>query len=179
MRRIPALTQLKRLPHQSLQDTGGKWASAWEPQKVALNDLLFDAVQALASGRSSWGSAPGVRGCLSLGLLCDDCCSLRAPPVLSTAVSARGRSFLWSLRPTSRCLASDHAADWGAAQGPALSHHRRCLVGPGGFGAMKAPQSLVAGPACLVITAGGASDLLKRVGSSQSGAGRVWHEALA
>ncbi len=56
-----------------------------------MNDLLLDAFQALTSGRSSWGSASGVRGRLSLGLLCGDCCSLRAPPVLSTSVSARGK----------------------------------------------------------------------------------------
>ena len=60
-------------------------------RKSLMNVVLFDTFQALASGRSSWDSAPGAGGCLSLGLLCGDCCSLRASPVLSMSVSARGK----------------------------------------------------------------------------------------
>ena len=129
-----------------------------KPTKSPTNDPLFDAVQALEFGAvflasllplfavvSTWGVSAAIAALYGLRQFS------QRPAV------RRGRSFLWSRWPTSRWLASDRAADRGAAQ--------LCLIIAGAllvraiFGGRKAAQSLVVGQALLVVTAGGSFGL--------------------
>ena len=62
------------------------------PKKSLMNDLVFNAVQAMAFGAIFLaGSALGVRRHLGLGRGSCDRCSLRSSAVLSTPVATRGR----------------------------------------------------------------------------------------
>ena len=87
-----------------------------KPRKSLMNDLLFNAVQALAFGAvfvlglhsvfavvSAWGLGAAVAAVYGLRQF-----SVR--PSISG-----GGAFLWSRWPTSRWLASERAASWGAA----------------------------------------------------------------
>jgi O-antigen/teichoic acid export membrane protein len=128
------------------------------PRKSLMNDLLFNAVQALAFGAvflaglhsvfavvSAWGGAAAIAALYGLRQF-----SIR--PTLRG-----GRSFLWSRWPTSRWLVSERVAGWGATQLYLII--AGALLGPGDFGGLKAAQSLVVGPALLVINAGGSFGL--------------------
>ncbi|MGO8864036.1 MAG: hypothetical protein ACLQRH_25185 [Acidimicrobiales bacterium] len=129
-----------------------------KPRKSLVNDLLFNAVQALAFGVvfvlglhsvfavvSAWGFGAAVAAVYGLRQF-----SVR--PSISG-----GGAFLWSRWPTSRWLAGERAASWGASQLSLIL--AGAMLGPAAFGGLKAAQGLVIGPTNLVINAGGSFGL--------------------
>ena len=129
-----------------------------KPKKSLMNDLLFNAVQALAFGAvfvlglhsvfavvSAWGLGAAVAAVYGLRQF-----SVR-PSV------SGGGAFLWSRWPTSRWLASERAASWGANQLYLIV--AGAMLGPAALGGLKAAQGLVIGPTNLVINAGGSFGL--------------------
>ena len=129
-----------------------------KPKKSLVNDLLFNVVQALAFGAvfvlglhsvfavvSAWGLGAAVAAVYGLRQF-------------SVRPSVRGGgAFLWSRWPTSRWLASERAANWGANQLYLVV--AGAMLGPAALGGLKAAQGLVAGPTNLVINAGGSFGL--------------------
>ena len=123
-----------------------------------MNDLLFNAVQALAFGAvfvlgvhsvfavvSAWGLGAAVAAAYGLRQF-------------SVRPSIRGGgAFLWSRWPTSRWLASERGASWGAIQLYLIV--AGAMLGPAALGGLKAAQGLVIGPTNLVINAGGSFGL--------------------
>jgi O-antigen/teichoic acid export membrane protein len=129
-----------------------------KPKKSLVNDLLFNVVQALAFGAvfvlhlhsvfavvSAWGLGAAVAALYGLRQF-----SVR-PTVRG------GGAFLWSRWPTSRWLASERAANWGANQLYLVV--AGAMLGPAALGGLKAAQGLVAGPTNLVMNAGGSFGL--------------------
>lgn len=128
------------------------------PKKSLMNDLLFNAVQAVAfvlvflSGQrsvfavvSAWGLGAAVAAVFGLWQF-------------SLVPSLRGgRAFLWSRWPTSRWLASERAASWGASQLYLIL--AGVILGPAALGGLKAAQGLVIGPTSVVVNAGGSFGL--------------------
>ena len=128
------------------------------PRKSLMNDLLFIAVQALAFGAifvlgvhsvfavvSAWGLGAAVAAAYGLRQF-------------SVRPSIRGgRAFLWARWPTSRWLASERGASWGAIQLYLIV--AGAILGPAALGGIKAAQGLVLGPTILVINAGGSFGL--------------------
>ena len=129
-----------------------------KPRKSLMNDLLFIAVQALAFGAvfvvglhsvfavvSAWGLGAAVAAAYGLRQF-------------SVRPSIRGgRAFLWARWPTSRWLASERGASWGAIQLYLIV--AGAILGPAALGGIKAAQGLVLGPTILVINAGGSFGL--------------------
>ncbi|MFZ0249237.1 MAG: hypothetical protein WAL61_04775 [Acidimicrobiales bacterium] len=129
-----------------------------EPKKSLMNDLLFNAVQALAFGAifvvglhsvfavvAAWGMGAAVAALYGLRQF-------------SVRPSVRGGStFLWSRWHTSRWLASERAASWGASQLYLVL--AGVILGPAALGGLKAAQGLVAGPTTLVVNASGSFGL--------------------
>jgi O-antigen/teichoic acid export membrane protein len=129
-----------------------------KPKKSLVNDLLFNVVQALAFGAvfvlhlhsvfavvSAWGLGAAVAAVYGLRQF-------------SVRPSVRGGgAFLWSRWPTSRWLASERAANWGANQLYLVV--AGAMLGPAALGGLKAAQGLVAGPTNLVMNAGGSFGL--------------------
>ena len=75
-----------------------------------------------------------------------------------TPVDSAGQwPFLRSRWSTSRWLASERAASWGATQLYLIV--AGALLGPAAFGGLKAAQGLVIGPTIVVINAGGSFGL--------------------
>ncbi len=129
-----------------------------KPRKSLMNDLLFNSVQALAFGAvfllglhsvfavvSAWGLGAAVAAVYGLRQF-----SLR-PSIRG------GGAFLWSRWPTSRWLAGERAASWGASQLYLLV--AGAMLGPAALGGLKAAQGLVIGPTNVVINAGGSFGL--------------------
>ena len=129
-----------------------------KPKKSLVNDLVFNAVQALAFGAvfvlglhsvfavvSAWGLGAAVAAVYGLRQF-----SVR-PSV------SGGGAFLWSRWPTSRWLASERAAAWGANQLYLIV--AGAMLGPAALGGLKAAQGLVIGPTNLVLNAGGSFGL--------------------
>ncbi len=128
------------------------------PRKSLMNDLLFNAVQALAFGAvfvlglhsvfavvSAWGLGAAVAAAYGLRQF-----SVR--PSISG-----GGVFLWSRWPTSRWLAGERAAAWGGGQLYLIV--AGAMLGPAALGGLKAAQGLVSGPTSVVINAGGSFGL--------------------
>ena len=129
-----------------------------KPRKSLMNDLLFIAVQALAFGAvvvlglhsvfavvSAWGLGAAVAAAYGLRQF-------------SVRPSIRGGiAFLWSRWPTSRWLASERGASWGALQ--LYLFVAGAILGPAALGGIKAAQGLVLGPTTLVLNAGGSFGL--------------------
>jgi O-antigen/teichoic acid export membrane protein len=129
-----------------------------KPKKSLVNDLLFNAVQALAFGAvfvlglhsvfavvSAWGLGAAVAAVYGLRQF-------------SVRPSVRGGgAFLWSRWPTSRWLVSERGAAWGANQLYLIV--AGAMLGPAALGGLKAAQGLVIGPTNLVINAGGSFGL--------------------
>jgi O-antigen/teichoic acid export membrane protein len=129
-----------------------------KPGKSLVNDLLFNAVQALAFGVvfvlglhsvfavvSAWGLGAAVAATYGLRQF-------------SVRPSIRGGgTFLWSRWPTSRWLASERGASWGATQLYLIV--AGAILGPAALGGIKAAQGLVIGPTNVVINAGGSFGL--------------------
>ena len=128
------------------------------PKKSLHNDLLFNAVQAMAfavvfvSGQhsvfaivSAWGAGAAVA-------------ALYGFRQFSARPSLRGgMAFLRFRWPTSRWLAGERAASWGGAQLYLIL--AGAILGPAAYGGLKAAQGLVAGPTTVVINAGGSFGL--------------------
>ena len=128
------------------------------PRKSLMNDLLFNAVQALAFGAVFLAGLHSVFAVVSAWGVAAATAALYGLRQFSIRPSLRGgRSFLMSQWPTSRWLVSERATDWGAAQLYLII--AGALLGPAAFGGLKAAQSLVVGPALLVINAGGSFGL--------------------
>ena len=137
-----------------------RWIGFMEgnPRKSLMNDLLFNAVQALAFGAiflaglhsvfavvSAWGMGAGVAALYGLRQF-----SVR-PTIRG------GAAFLLSRWPTSRWLASERAASWGASQFYLIV--AGVMLGPAALGGLKAAQGLVVGPTVVVVNAGGSFGL--------------------
>jgi O-antigen/teichoic acid export membrane protein len=129
-----------------------------KPRKSLMNDLLFNAVQVVAFGAVFVAGLHSVFAVVSAWGLAAAIAALYGLRQFSVRPSLRGGgSFLWSRWPTSRWLVSERAADWGATQLYLII--AGALLGPAAFGGLKAAQSLVVGPALLVINAGGSFGL--------------------
>ncbi len=129
-----------------------------QPRKSLMNDLLFNTVQALAFGTvfllglhsvfavvSAWGLGAAVAAAYGLRQF-------------SVRPSVRGgRAYLWSRWPTSRWLASERGASWGAVQLYLIV--AGAILGPAALGGIKAAQGLVMGPTTLVINGAGSFGL--------------------
>jgi O-antigen/teichoic acid export membrane protein len=129
-----------------------------QPRKSLMNDLLFNAVQAVAFGAvfvlglhsvfavvSAWGLGAAVAAAYGLRQF-------------SVRPSVRGGlAYLWSRWPTSRWLAGERAASWGGVQLYLIV--AGAILGPAALGGIKAAQGLVIGPTTLVINAGGSFGL--------------------
>ena len=128
------------------------------PKKSLNNDLLFNAVQALAFGVifvlgfhsvfavvSAWGVGAAVAAVYGLR-------QYAVRPSLRG-----GGAFLWSRWPTSRWLAGERVASWGATQLYLIV--AGAILGPAALGGLKAAQGMVIGPTSLVINGAGSFGL--------------------
>ncbi len=128
------------------------------PKKSLHNDLVFNAVQAMAFGAifliglhsvfaviSAWGFGAAVAALYGLWQF-----SIR--PTLRG-----GGAFLRLRWPTSRWLASERTANWGAGQLYLIV--AGALLGPAALGGLKAAQGLVSGPTNVVINGSGSFGL--------------------
>ena len=128
------------------------------PRKSLMNDLLFNAVQALAFGAlfvlgvhsvfavvSAWGFGAAVAAAYGLH-------QFHMRPSIRG-----GRAFLCLRWPTSRWLAGERAASWGASQLYLIV--AGAMLGPAALGGLKAAEGLVLGPTNVVINAGGSFGL--------------------
>jgi O-antigen/teichoic acid export membrane protein len=128
------------------------------PRKSLMNDLVFDAVQALAFGAVFLAGVHSVFAVVSAWGVAAAIAALYGLRQFSVRPSLRGgKSFLLSRWPTSRWLVSERVTDWGATQLYLII--AGALLGASAFGGLKAAQSLVVGPALLVINAGGSFGL--------------------
>ena len=128
------------------------------PRKSLMNDLLFNAVQALAFGAVFMAGLHSVFAVVSAWGVAAAIAALYGLRQFSVRPTLRGgTAFLWSRWPTSRWLASERTASWGASQLYLIV--AGALLGPAAFGGLKAAQALVLGPATLVINAGGSFGL--------------------
>ena len=126
---------------------------AGTPRKSLMNDLLFNAVQAVAFGVVFLAGLHSVFAVVAAwGLGAAVAAALWSPAILGAPFAyAEGRAFLWSRWPTSQWLASERAASWGASQLYLIL--AGVILGPAALGGLKAAQGLVAGPTTLVINA--------------------------
>jgi O-antigen/teichoic acid export membrane protein len=128
------------------------------PRKSLVNDILFNTVQVATFGGvfvlglhsvfaviSAWGVAAAVGALYGLR-------QFSVHPTLRG-----GWAFLRSRWSMSRWLASERTASWSASQLYLIV--AGALLGPAALGGLKAAQSLVLGPATLVINAGGSFGL--------------------
>ena len=128
------------------------------PRKSLMNDLLFNAVQALAFGVVFLAGLHSVFAVVAAWGLGAAVAALYGLRQFSVRPSIRGgAAFLWSRWPTSQWLASERAASWGASQLYLIL--AGVILGPAALGGLKAAQGLVAGPSTLVINASGSFGL--------------------
>jgi O-antigen/teichoic acid export membrane protein len=129
-----------------------------QPRKSLMNDLVFNAVQALAFGAIFVAGLHSVFAVVAAWGLGAAIAALYGLRQFSVRPSVRGGSaFLWSRWPTSRWLASERAASWGASQLYLIL--AGVILGPAALGGLKAAQGLVAGPTTLVVNASGSFGL--------------------
>ncbi len=128
------------------------------PKQSLKNDLVFNAVQALAfvaifvAGLhsvfvviSAWGAGAVVASLYGLW-------QYKVRPSLRG-----GGTFLWSRWEMSRWLASERTANWGASQLYLIL--AGAILGPAALGGLKAAQGLVTGPTNVVINGSGSFGL--------------------
>jgi O-antigen/teichoic acid export membrane protein len=128
------------------------------PRKSLMNDLLFNAVQVVTFGAVFVAGLHSVFAVVSAWGVAAVVGALYGLRQFSVRPSLRGgTSFLWSRWSMSRWLASERTASWGASQLYLIV--AGALLGPAALGGLKAAQSLVLGPATLVINAGGSFGL--------------------
>ena len=129
-----------------------------KPRKSLVNDLLFNAVQALAFGAVFLMGLHSVFAVISAWGLGAAIAALYGLRQFSVRPSIRGgAAFLRSRWPTSRWLASERAASWGGTQLYLIMVG--VMLGPAALGGLKAAQGLVVGPTTVVINAGGSFGL--------------------
>ena len=124
------------------------------PRKSLINDLLFNAVQALAFGAvfvAGLHSIFAVVSAWGLGAAVAAVYGLRQFSVRATLRG--GMAYLWSRRHTSRWIAGERAAAWGGSQLYLIL--AGVLLGPAALGGLKAAQGLMAGPTNVFVSAGG------------------------
>lgn len=123
-----------------------------------MNDLLFNLVQAAAFGAVFLAGLHSVFAVVSAWGLGAAIAALYGLRQFSVRPSIRGgMSFLWSRWTTSRWLAGERAASWGASQLYLIV--AGVMLGPAALGGLKAAQGLVIGPTSLVVNAGGSFGL--------------------
>jgi O-antigen/teichoic acid export membrane protein len=128
------------------------------PDKSLKNDLLFNTVQAVTFGAVFVAGLHSVFAVVSAWGVAATVGALYGLRQFSVRPSLRGgTSFLWSRWSMSRWLASERTANWSATQLYLIV--AGALLGPAALGGLKAAQSLVLGPATLVINAGGSFGL--------------------
>ncbi len=128
------------------------------PKKSLHNDLVFNAFQAMAFGAiflfhlhsvfaviSAWGV--GAAAAALFGFW-----QFKIRPTFRG-----GGAFLRSRWPTSRWLASERTANWGAQQLYLIV--AGALLGPAALGGLKAAQALVSGPTNVVLNGSGSFGL--------------------
>ena len=129
-----------------------------QPKKSLMNDLLFNGVQAVAFVSvflAGLHSIYAVVAAWGFGAAISALYGLRQ---FSVRPAVRGgAAFLWSRWHTSRWLASERAASWGASQLYLIL--AGVILGPAALGGLKAAQGLVAGPTTVVINASGSFGL--------------------
>jgi O-antigen/teichoic acid export membrane protein len=129
-----------------------------KPKKSLHNDLMFNAVQAMAFAAvfvlhlhsvfaviSAWGVGAMVASLFGFW-------QFRIRPTFRG-----GGAFLRSRWPTSRWLASERTANWGAGQLYLIV--AGALLGPAALGGLKAAQGLVVGPTNVVMNGSGSFGL--------------------
>ena len=129
-----------------------------KPKKSLVNDLVFTAVQALAFGAVFLAGLHSVFAVVSAWGLGAAIAALYGLRQFSVRPSLRGGvALLRSRWSTSRWLASERSAAWGASQVYLIL--AGALLGPAALGGLKAAQALVIGPVIVVINAGGSFGL--------------------
>jgi O-antigen/teichoic acid export membrane protein len=129
-----------------------------DPRKSLMNDLVFNTVQVFTFGAVFVAGLHSVFAVVSAWGLAATVAALYGIRQFSLRPSLRGGlSFLRSRWPMSRWLASERTANWSASQLYLIV--AGALLGPAALGGLKAAQSLVLGPATLVINAGGSFGL--------------------
>jgi O-antigen/teichoic acid export membrane protein len=124
------------------------------PRKSLMNDLVFNAVQALAFGAVFLAGLHSVFAVVSAWGLGAAVAALYGLRQFSVRPSVRGGvAYLWSRRETSRWLAGERTAQWGGTQLYMIL--AGVLLGPAALGGLKAAQGLMAGPTNVFISAGG------------------------
>ena len=128
------------------------------PRKSLMNDLLFNAVQALAFGVVFLAGLHSVFAVVSAWGVGAAIAAIYGLRQFSVRPSLRGgTAYLWSHWPTSRWLASERVASWAGAQLYLIL--AGVLLGPAALGGLKAAQGLVIGPTTVVVNAGGSFGL--------------------
>ena len=128
------------------------------PKKSLMNDILFNAVQALAFGAVFLAGLHSVFAVVSAWGLGAAVAALYGLRQFSVRPSLRGgREYLWSRWHTSRWLAGERTASWGGGQLYMIL--AGALLGPAALGGLKAAQGLMVGPANVFISAGGSFGL--------------------
>jgi O-antigen/teichoic acid export membrane protein len=128
------------------------------PKKSLHNDLVFNAVQALAFGAVFVADQHSVFAVVSAWGVGAVVAAFYGLHQFSVRPSLRGgMAFLQSHWPTSSWLVSERSASWGAGQFPLIL--AGALLGPAALGGLKAAQALVTGPVFVVINAGGSFGL--------------------
>ena len=129
-----------------------------DPKKSLHNDLVFNAVQAMAFGVILFAGLHSVFAVISAWGVGAAGAALYGFWQFSVVPTVRGgRAFLRSRWPTSRWLASERTANWGAGQLYLIV--AGALLGPAALGGLKAAQGLVVGPTNVVINGSGSFGL--------------------
>jgi len=128
------------------------------PRKSLMNDLLFNAVQALAFGVVFLAGLHSVFAVVSAWGLGAAIAAVYGLRQFSVHPSLRGgTAFLWSRWPTSRWMVSERVTAWGGSQLYLIL--AGVLLGPAALGGLKAAQGMVVGPTTVVVNAGGSFGL--------------------
>jgi O-antigen/teichoic acid export membrane protein len=128
------------------------------PRKSLLNDLVFNAVQAMAFGAVLLEGLHSVFAVISAWGIGATVAALYGFWQFSIRPTVRkGWAFLRSRWATSRWLASERTANWGAGQLYLIV--AGALLGPAALGGLKAAQGLVVGPTNVVINGSGSFGL--------------------
>jgi len=128
------------------------------PKKSLMNDLLFNAVQALAFGAVFLAGLHSVFAVVSAWGLGAAVAALYGLRQFSVRASLRGgAAYLWSRWHMSRWLAGERTASWGGSQLYLIL--AGVLLGPAALGGLKAAQGLMVGPTNVFIGAAGSFGL--------------------
>ena len=125
------------------------------PKKTLMNDLVFNAVQAVAFGAVFLAGLHSVFAVVSAWGLGAAVAALYGLRQFSVRATLRGGwASLWSRWQMSRWLAGERTAYWGSSQLYLIL--AGVLLGPAALGGLKAAQQLMAGATGVITKAGGA-----------------------